>query len=80
MIFRHVFGWPRQKIPVGFGLLCCVWSAIFFTAAQFDNYRRNQLLIEQKPTVRFSFKPEKKTVDRTPSLMDAEKLTIGQKL
>jgi len=52
----------------------------FFTAAQFDNYRRNQLLIEQKPTVRFSFKPEKKTVDRAPSLMDAEKLTIGQKL
>jgi len=67
---------------VGFELLCCIWSANFFTATQFDNYRHNQLLIEEKLAVLlwFSFKQEKKTVVRTPSLMDAEKLTRGQKL
>jgi hypothetical protein len=27
---------------VDFGLLCCVWSAVFVTATQFDNYRHNQ--------------------------------------
>jgi len=45
---------------------CGLWVVVllsvanfFFTATQFDNYHRNQL-IEQKPIVWFSFKPEKK--------------------